>query len=65
MTDTLAGLRRNRDDIKRLLDERWQLIDQARTDGKPWTAIGEALGMSYQSAQRWYTNTPATRRAMR
>lgn len=65
MTDTLTALTRNREEIERLLGERWQLIDQARTDGKSWNRIGEALGMRPTSAHRWYSNTPATRRAMR
>lgn len=65
MTDTLARLRRNRDEMDRVLVDRYDAITAAREDGYTWARIGEALGMATQSAHSWYTNTPKSRRGQR
>lgn len=63
--NALRGLERNAADLDRVLAARYDLIRQARDEGATWARIGEALGLRAQSAHRWYTNTPATRRAQR
>ena len=63
--DILDRLQRNRADLERVLDERYEAITAAREEGVTWARIGEALGMRMQSAHRWYNNTPQNRRGMR
>ena len=65
MTDTLDRLRKNREEMDRVLVDRYDAITAAREDGQTWARIGEALGMATQSAHSWYNGTPATRRGQR
>ena len=65
MSDTLDRLRRNREELDRVLADRYAAIAAAREDGQTWARIGEALGMATQSAHSWYNGRPATRRGQR
>lgn len=65
MTDTLARLRKNREELDRVLVDRYDAISAAREDGHTWARIGEALGLTMQAAHSWYRNTPENRRGMR
>ena len=50
----LDSLRANARLVVLLTGWRWFVIEQAREEGASWADIGEALGMSRQSAWEWY-----------
>ena len=65
MSDTITRLQENREEMDRVLVERYDAITAAREDGQTWARIGEALGLTMQAAHSWYNGTPATRRGQR
>lgn len=50
----LDSLRANARIVDLLTGWRWFVIEQAREEGASWADIGDALGMSRQSAWEWY-----------
>lgn len=51
----LAALRANATLVEQLTSERWLVMRSARQAGASWEQIGEALGMSRQSAWEYLT----------
>ena len=52
--DALDALEANRQLIELLTGRRWYVMREAREEGRSWSEIGAALGMSKQGAQDWY-----------
>ncbi len=57
----LDGLRASGQLVELLTGRRWYVMQQAKEDGASWEQIGEALGMSRQSAWEWYRRKIAGR----